>query len=160
MINSLNVFSTDNYVIAEEWNANFKILQKSNSDCADAILDAKTEIAFPDDDLSFLFKQVANRTRSVQISGLSQQVEPEYEYHKILGLKEELDIKINKNMNGESRVIFKINEDRDLKPYNIDYDGTLIENHDDSDVYHAGYYYIMIYEIFGIAFVKLIWTGD
>ena len=60
MINSLYVFSKDLPVVASEWNANFSAIDKSNTDCAAAIVDANSVIAFEDGDLSKLLQLQKN----------------------------------------------------------------------------------------------------
>lgn len=160
MINQLNIFSPGVYVVADEWNANFQALSRSNADCAEAITDAEEQLAFPDGDLSGVFAAVRGKPNSHAISGNNVIVEPEQEYYKSLSSGEDLNIQINAGLNAEARILIYVPDDRSLKPFSVNYNGTTtIINHYNNVGFDAGYYYIMIYETNGIAWIKLIWTG-
>lgn len=160
MINKLNVFSENTYVVAEEWNANFKALSQSNKNCEEAINDANKQLAFPNGDLSGVYAAVRSKPNSSKIYGNAVQVSAEQEYYKRLGSNQQLQITIRKGMNGEARIVVYIPDARSELPFEINYSGTKIVSHYDYVGYNPGYYYIMIYEINGIAMIKLIWTGE
>lgn len=159
MINQLYTFTVGTYVVADEWNANFKALANSNADCVQAIEDAKMSVAFPDDDLTRLFNAVRKKPNSFAIAGSTVIVQPECEYYKALTAGEDLAIQIPTGLNAEARVLIQIQDYRSLLPFSIGYSGTTIINHYNDVGYDAGYYYVMIYETNGVAQVKLIWTG-
>lgn len=159
MINSLNIFLPDTNVVAEEWNANFNAIRQSNTACADAIQDAKDTLAFPDD-LSGVYSYLRRLKNSTQIVEAEVTVHAEQEYYKRLAAAQDLQITIPVGMNGESRIAIYIPDNRSQKPFSVSYSGsqTIINHYNDAG-FDAGYYYIMIYETAGIAYVKLIWTG-
>ena len=160
MIDKLNVFSENTYVAAEEWNANFKVLNRSNEDCLNAITDANEQLAFPDGDLSGVFSAVQSRPNSQKIDGHDVYIDPEQEYYKTLDSSETLKIYIESGLNAESRIVIYVPNNRTLKPIDVSYSGTLIEKYGAGTVFKAGYYYIMIYETNGTAFVKSVFTGE
>ena len=159
MITELYTFSPDSYVVAEEWNANFRTVQKVNSLHAEAITDEQNIIAFPNSDLSGVFNAVKQSANSHEIPGYTVDIAPEQEYYKTLSNGNDLVINIPTGLNAESRILIQIQNDRSLLPFSINYSGTKIINHYDNNVFWAGYYYIMIYETNGLAQIKLIWTG-
>ena len=161
MITQLYTFSAGSYVVAEEWNANFRTLYKANLAHTEAITDAYAQIAFPTSDLSDLFSAVNSQLNSFAIAGNSVTVAPECEYYKTLSSGEDLVINIPTGLSGEARVLIRIQEDRSLLPFSVNYSGTSSINYGfySYNYFRAGYYYIMIYETNGIAQVKLIWTG-
>ena len=160
MINQLYTFTVGTYVVADEWNANFKALANSNADCVQAIEDAEVSVAFPDDDLTQLFNAVRKKPNSFAIAGSTVIVQPECEYYKALSDGEDLAIQIPTGLNAEARVIIRITDDRSLLPFSILYSGDTNITYGEDMVFPAGIYYIMIYETAGQAQVKLIWTGE
>lgn len=160
MINKLNVFSENTYVVAEEWNTNFRVLNQSNEDCATAINDANEQLAFSNGDLSGVYAKVKSEQNSTQIPGLGVTVSAEQEYYKTLSSNQDLQIGIPLGMNGEARIAIYIPDNRSQKPFSIEYSGTQIINYYNATEFVAGYYYIMIYETNGVTMVKLIWTGE
>lgn len=159
MITELYNFAPGSYVVADEWNANFRVLDKAAGEHTESITDAQNEIAFPDSDLTNLFSAVRRWADSFAIPGSTVVVSPECEYYKTLSSGEDLAISIPTGMNAEARVLIQIQEDRSLLPFSVSYGGNLIVDHYDNYVFWSGYYYIMIYESNGTAQVKLIWTG-
>ena len=163
MINQLYTFTVGTYVVADEWNANFKALANSNADCVQAIEDAEVSVAFPDDDLTQLFNAVRKRPNSFEIKGNNPYilVQPECEYYRELLDGEDLAIEIPYGLSSEARIAIKISDNRELQPFSILYDGEKTVNYGfyNYNYFRAGYYYIMIYEANGLAQVKLIWTG-
>lgn len=160
MINQLYIFSGGSYVVADEWNANFKAINNSNVDCAEAIVEANEQLAFVDGDLTSLFAALRQKANSFGISGTSVIVAPECEYYKTLPAGEDLSITIPDNFNSESRIAIRITDDRTLLPFSVAYSGDLKISYGEDDVFSAGLYYILIYEVAGQAIVKLIWTGS
>ena len=160
MINKLYSFTFGTFVVADEWNANFKALANSNADCVKAIEDAKVSIAFPDNDLTQLFNAVRKNPNSFAIAGSTVIVQPECEYYKALTDGEDLAIQIPTGLNAEARVIIRTSDNRSLLPFTVLYSGDTNITYGEDMVFPAGVYYIMIYETAGQAQVKLIWTGE
>ena len=159
MITELYTFSPSSYVVAEEWNANFRVLYQTTLAHIEAIADAQATIAFPDSDLTGVYNAVRSQLNSFAIPGNTVTVAPECEYYKTLASGQDLVINIPTGLNAEARVLIRIQEDRSLLPFSVNYDGTLIVDHYNNFVFRAGDYYVMIYETNGVAQVKLIWTG-
>lgn len=159
MITELYVFSPSSYVVAEEWNANFRVLYQTTLAHMEAITDAQAMIAFPNSDLTDVYNAVRSQLNSFAIPGNTVTVAPECEYYKTLASGQDLVINIPTGLNAEARVLIRIQEDRSLLPFSVNYDGTLIVNHYNNFVFRSGYYYVMIYETNDVAQVKLIWTG-
>lgn len=161
MITQLYVFSPSSYVVAEEWNANFRVLYNANLAHLEAINDAWNTVAFPTGDLSGVFSAVRSQLNSFAIPGNTVTVAPECEYYKTLANGEDLVINIPTGLNAESRVLIQIQENRTLLPFSVNYNGTTDIDYGFYDYlyFRSGYYYIMIYEANGLAQVKLIWTG-
>lgn len=159
MITELYTFSPSSFVVAEEWNANFRVLYNTVSAHMEAIADAQATIAFPDSDLTGVYNAVRSQLNSFAIPGNTVTVAPECEYYKTLASGQDLVINIPTGLNAEARVLIRIQEDRSLLPFSVNYDGTLVVNHYNNFVFRSGYYYVMIYETNGVAQVKLIWTG-
>lgn len=159
MITQLYTFSPGSYVVAEEWNANFRTLYNVNVAHLEAITDANSTIAFPNSDLTDVFNAVRSQLNSFAIPGNTVTVAPECEYYKTLANGQDLVINIPQGLNSEARVLIMIQENRSLLPFSVNYSGTKIINHYNNYVFRPGYYYIMIYETNNVAQVKLIWTG-
>ena len=163
MIVELYTFSPGSYVVAEEWNANFRTLYKANVAHLEAIVDANAEIAFPTSDLTNLFNRIKVEPNSWLLGALSVRIAPEQEYYKSLGENERLSITIPTGTNAEARILVYFPDTRtDLDDlFIITYDGDLEVGfgYYDYEYFRPGYYYIMIYEANGVAQVKLIWTG-
>lgn len=158
MIIQLYTFSPGSYVIAEDWNANFRVLYKTNVSHEEAVVDAQALIAFPNSDLTDLFAAINNQLNSFAIAGNVVTVSAESEYYKTLSSGQELVINIPSGICAGVRIIFRIQEDRSLKPFTINYDGTIIENAGDITQYTAGTYFMFIYETNDIAQIKIVKT--
>lgn len=159
MITELYTFSPSSYVVAEEWNANFRVLYNTTLAHMEAIVDAQATIAFPNSDLTDVYNAVRSQLNSFAIPSNTVTVASECEYYKTLANGQDLVINIPTGLNAEARVLIRIQDDRSLLPFSVNYDGTLIVNHYNNFVFRSGYYYVMIYETNGVAQVKLIWTG-
>lgn len=159
MIIQLYTFAPGSYVVADEWNANFRTLYNTNLAHVEAIQDMNNRLAFRNGDLSGVYAAVRSWPNCFEISGTAVTVAPECEYFKVLGSGEDLVINIPTGLNAEARVLIQIQENRSLLPFSVGYSGTTIINHYNNYVFRAGYYYVMIYETNGVAQVKLIWTG-
>ena len=160
MIIELYTFSPGSYVVADEWNANFRTIYKANMLHKESIDDMYNDLAFPDSDLSAVFASVKSRPNSSEISGNRIVVAPEQEYYKVLPSSQDLTIHIEPGLNAETRILIQTQEDRYTKPFLIEYTGTIVENKFvNTSFYAAGFYYIFIYETNGVAQVKLVWTG-
>ena len=161
MITQLYTFSPGSYVVAEEWDANFRTLYNVNIAHLEAITDANSTIAFPDSDLTGVYSAVRSQLNSFAIPGNTVTVAPECEYYKTLANGQDLVINIPTGLNAEARVLIRIQDDRTLLPFSITYAGTTDINYGfyNYNYFRSGYYYVMIYETNGVAQVKLIWTG-
>lgn len=159
MITQLYTFAPGSYVVADEWNANFRTIYNANLAHISAIQDAENLVVFPNSDLTDVFNAVRNQPNSFVINGTAVSISPECEYYKVLGSGEDLVINVPAGLNAEARILIQVQEERDLLPFSINYSGTTIINHYNDVGYNAGYYYVMIYESNGVAQVKLIWTG-
>lgn len=161
MITQLYTFSTGSYVVAEEWNANFRVLHNASLSHKEAVMDGQNSIAFPTSDLSNVFASVKSQPNSSFISGSTVVVAPEQEYYKTLSSGQDLTINIPDDLNSEVRILIQTEEDRTLLPFIVNYSGTKVIDYGfyNYDYFRAGYYYIMIYETNGLAQIKLIWTG-
>lgn len=160
MINQLYTFSSGSNIVADEWNVNFSIIDKSNTDCAVAIIDANDSIAFSDGDLTGVYSAVRAKNNSFLIPDYAVTISPECEYYKSLANGSDLAITIPDGFNSESRIAIRILNNRTLLPFSILYSGNLTINYGEYAIFAAGYYYIMIYESNNNAIVKLIWTGE
>lgn len=159
MINQLYTFSIGSYVVADEWNANFRVIDESNKDCESAIEDAEDAVAFPTDDLTLLFNSVKNKQNSFAIAGNNVVISPQSEYYKTLANGSDLNITIPDDFSSEARIILKTQNDRTLLPFTVSYGGETNIRYGLDLVFPAGLYYIMIYAINGVAQIKLLWTG-
>lgn len=159
MINKLYSFTLGTFVVADEWNANFKAIADSNNACNIAIKDAEVSVAFPDSDLSGLFNAVKSAPNSFEIAGNSVVIQPECEYYKALADGEDLAIQIPTGLNAEARVAIYLPSERSLLPFSVLYDGEQVVDYGLVEKFREGYYFILIYETNGLAQVKLIWTG-
>lgn len=161
MIIQLYTFAPGSYVVADEWNANFRTIYNANLAHVEAIQDAYNTLAFQDSDLSDVYAAVRSQPNCFAISGTAVTVAPECEYYKTLANGQDLVINIPTGLNAEARVLIQIQDDRSLLPFSIGYSGTTIINYGfyEYNYFRAGYYYVMIYETNGVAQVKLIWTG-
>lgn len=162
MITELYTFTPGSYVVADEWNANFRVLYNFNAQHTEAIADAYTDIAFPTSDLTAVFDAVRRYPNSFAIPGDTVTVAPECEYYKTLANGEDLTIQIpSTDLNAESRVLVRILDSTTLLPITVVYNGNelLSSSTYTNFTFSSGYYYVMIYEANGVAQVKLIWTG-
>ena len=154
MIIQLYTFSPGSYVVAEEWNANFRTLYKSNVSHEEAIVDAQTLVAFPNSDMTDLFAAVNNQLNSFNIAGNAVTLVPECEYYKTLSSGQDFVINIPTGFSANARVIFRLQEDRTLTPFTINYSGTIQESYGLITKFTAGTYVLFIYETNGLAQIK------
>jgi hypothetical protein len=159
MITQLYTFSVGSYVVADEWNANFNTLYNVNLAHEEAIIDAQNTIAFPDSDLTTVFNSVRGWANSFFIGGDTVMVAPQCEYYKTLATDQDLTINIPTGLNSEVRVLIQLTNDRSLRPFTVNYNGTTIINDYDNNNFLAGFYYILIYETNNTAMIKVIGTG-
>lgn len=161
MITELYTFAPGSYVVAEEWNANFRAIDNVNKSHADAITDAQNTVAFPNSDLSGVFNAVKRQPNSHFIDGNTVVIAPEQEYYKTLSNGQDLSINVPSGLNSQARILIQIQNNRTLLPFTVNYSGTKKINYGfyNYNYFRAGYYYIMIYETNGLAQIKLIWTG-
>lgn len=159
MIKQLNVFSVGSYVVAKEWNDNFRILFESNETSGESIQDALQDLAFLDKDLSQLFAAVRQKQNSFSIEGNLINVAPECEYYKTLASGEDLNVQIPVGFSGEFRVWVKYSQNRVLTPVNILYSGNVVWNNGIADWLSAGTKLLSVFVINGTAYVKMIRTG-
>lgn len=173
MIIQLYEFSVGSYVVAEEWNTNFRTLKECCISHRLSIQDAYNEIAFPTSDLTQVFNAIKGWPNVISNSSYDAVfVKNNYEvYVGPVPSQTQVQIHIPAGMNGESRVIFTLPELMTSDaPILVYYNGvavtTLKDKNGDCYVdagaypyYNAGTYYVMIHELNGKAQVKLISTG-
>lgn len=160
MIIELYTFSPGSFVVADEWNANFRTLRKIALEHTESIEDGFASIAFPDSDLTAIFNSIRSRPNSHSFTGNSiteSQLYAEQEYYG--EVSSQLNVTIPVGMSGEARILVHLLSDQSLMPFNINYSGTKIVDHYNNNVFREGYYYLMIYESNNVAQVKVIWTG-
>lgn len=160
MINQLYTFSAGSFVVADEWNSNFDVIDNSNTSCAEAIEDANDAVAFPNSDLSGVYNSINLRQNSFAIAGDTVIISPECEYYKTLTNGSDLTISIPTGFSSEARIILKTQNDRTLVPITVSYSGTSYIRYGLDLVFPAGTYYVLIYVVNGIAQLKMIWTGE
>lgn len=172
MIAQLYQFSIGSYVIAEEWNANFRTLKEYCSEHIIAFQDSYDNLAFPNSDLTQVFNAVSN--------SLNVETNRPYDAVNVTNNKEfyvgpvpaqqQVHIYIPQGLNGESRVIFTLPELMTSDaPILVTYNGVTVSLRDKTadcyvdagsyPYYNSGLYYVMIHELNGKAQVKLISTG-
>jgi len=161
MITQLYTFSVGSYVVADEWNANFRVLENTNLAHYEAIVDAGNLVAFPSSDLSAVFESVSRWFNSNAIGGDRVKPVVENEYFKTLYSGEDLTIDLEQGLCANVRIIVSLQDDRALEtpPFIINYSGTKIENIGDLTGYSAGMYFIFIYETNGVAQIKIAKAG-
>lgn len=172
MITQLYNFAVGSFVVAEEWNANFRVLKDYCEAHTQAINDAYQVYAFPSSDLSAIFSAVRaqpNVETNKAYTGFVVDNNTEY-YVGNVPQQQPVNITIKEGMEGECRVIFRIPELMTLEPpIVIWYKGvrvTPLDNTGDCYVnvgaythYNPGTYYVLIHEQNSKAQVKLISTG-
>lgn len=178
MIVSLYSFSVGSYVVAEEWNANFRVLHDYCVEHAQALEDAYQVLAFPDSDLSDVFAVCRNYPNvEMNQAYTSFSVDRNKEYYigspgnpNALPAQTQVHINITEGLEGEARVIFRLPELMTSNPpILVEYKGVIVTPRDSSadcyvdtgyyNYYKPGTYYVMIHEQNGKAQVKLISTG-
>lgn len=162
MIYELYSFSPGTFVVADEWNANFKTLYNTSSAHTESIEDAVNMIAFYDSDMTDIYNAVRLRKDSDYIFNTNVQVLAGHEYYRTLGTGERLSIEIpDRGISGECRILIELQDQRTQLPFSVSYTGTtdIDFGYYDYEYFVPGYYYIMIYENNGLAQIKLIWTG-
>lgn len=163
MITQLYTFSPGAFVIADEWNANFRSLYQVSLEHTEAIQDANNNIAFPDSDLSAVFARINAEPNSFAVPAYRVDLLPECEYYKDLPDGSDLNIVIpNSGLNASARVLIRTSNLRTLLPAVVTYKGQKVKisfGEYEYMYFPAGMYYIMIYEMNGFAQAKLIWTG-
>ena len=172
MILNLYNFSVGSYVVAEEWNSNFRVLHDYCVAHAETLVDAYQVLAFPNSDLSDIFTAVRNFPNVADnqpYNGVDVQRNKEY-YVRTLGNQQQVKINIPLGMEGECRVIFNLPQLMTSNPpILVEYNGVIVAPRDTSancyvntgfySYYNPGMYYVMIHEQNGKAQVKLVSTG-
>lgn len=161
MIERLYTFTEGTFVVASDWNANFKAIRDSIISCAGAIIDANNALAFEDTDMTAIYSQIYQRQNSFNIPGTTVTVQNDCEYYKDLNTGEHLTVTIPQTgLNGQARVIIRTKADDVLQPVTIMYKGKEVEMSGGlAQWYEAGMKFIFIYEINGKAYAKIIKTG-
>lgn len=173
MITQLYNFSVGSFVVAEEWNANFRVLKDYCDAHSIAINDAYQIFAFPDSDLSVVFNAVrAYPNVKTNMAYISFLVDNNNEYYVgNLPPQQPVNIVIKEGLNGECRIIFDLPELMTLEPpIAIWYKGVRITPGDNTedcyvnvgayDYYNPGKYYVFVHEQNGKAQVKLVSTVE
>lgn len=148
MINQLYTFSVGQYVVADEWNANFSVINDSNSACATGVVDANAAIMFPASETSALFAAIDNSANSFFNDGRTLDVMVNCEYYENLSDSDDLTISVG-HIKGESRIILHTGNTRSLCPISFNYIGgaTAVDFISDRRVWGSpGYKFIFLYE--------------
>ena len=161
MITQLYIFSPGSYVVAEEWNANFSTLYSVSLQHEESISDARTEIAFPNSDLSDVFSAVNAYANSHTVGGLAFDLYAGQEYYKSLLPTDTLSVILPVGgINGEARILLYIPANRNDIPFNVIYPGgTYNIDYGAFMFFEAGYYYVFVHDINNVATFKIISAG-
>jgi len=159
MIIQLYTFAPGSYVVADEWNANFRTIYNANLAHVEAIQDMNNTLAFKNSDLSGVYAAVRSQPNCFEISGTAVTVAPECEYFKVLGSGEDLVINVGQGLNAEARILIQLPDLRTDFPFVITYSGQQVIMYGDYKYFNPGYYYIMIYETNGLLQAKFIEIG-
>lgn len=151
MITQLYTFSPSSFVLADEWNANFSVLNKSTIEHLQWIQDAYNDIAFPNSDLTNIFNAVYNYINSRSFTGTSLHItSPNVEYWNGTAITTGQQLAINvEKINGEARILFKTTGTRTQDAIAITYAGGSgnINYISNSDVWKpAGVKAVFLYE--------------
>ena len=164
------------FVVAEEWNSNFRVLRTFCEEHTLSIDDAYQTMAFPDSDLTYVFSSIRRTDVNVKMNQpyISFIVDRNKEYYvgspnnpNVLPAQTPVNITIREGLEGECRVIFKLPELMTLEPpIKIKYKGVIVQPKDSSadcyvntgyyNYFNPGLYYVMIHEQNGKAQVKLV----
>lgn len=161
MITQLYVFSPGSYVVADEWNANFRVLFKANVSHQEAIVDANSVIMFQGGDYTPIYNKVNSSRNSYAIAGntLVPSVDCEY-YKEFLGDDEQVTVAVSTGqLNGEARIVIKTPNNRTLTPLIFTYNGTqddVVWLNGISQWYLAGVKFVFLLERNGKLYVKMI----
>lgn len=122
MITQLYIFSPGSYVVADEWNANFRVLMNTNLAHQEAIIDANELVMFKGGDYTPIYNKVNAEYNSFAISGSSVSVTVDCEYYKDLGSGEQIVVNVG-HINGEARIMLRTAQNDSLPPIRINYAG-------------------------------------
>lgn len=160
MITQLYVFSPGSYVIAEEWNANFRVLKNVNLSHQEAITDAFQVVMFKGGDYTPIYNRVNNTTNSSAVIGNSFVVTVDNEYYKELGSGEQVVADVG-HINGEARIILKTAQNDSLPPLRINYiggDANIVWPNGIAHWFLAGMKFVFLLERNNKLYVKMIAT--
>lgn len=160
MITQLYVFSPGSYVIAEEWNANFRVLMNTNLAHQEFIVDTADILMFQSGDYTQIYNVVNSRTNSQEVPGLSVQVLVDNEYRKSLTADQQLVINVGR-ICGEARIIIQTAANSVLSPIRINYvggDENVVWENGIAQWYLAGMKFVFLLERNGKLYVKMIAT--
>lgn len=162
MITELYTFSPSSYVVAEEWNANFRVLYSANVLHQEAIVDANSKILFIGGDYSGIYSRLDNIPNSKFTDSVLQNPLVDYEYYTTIQSGGQLFIQVDRgSLNGEARVLVKIQESSQLPPVIVTYGGTqddVVWTGGLEQWYSAGMRFIFLLERDGKLYVKMIAT--
>lgn len=172
MITELHNFSVGSYVVADEWNSNFRVLANFCVLHEESITDAYNTLAFPNSDLTNILNMVRNNpnvSMAQAYEGFLVQRNKEY-YVGTVPSQQQVHIVIEEGLEGEARVIFNLPALMTISaPILVTYKGVTVSPKDKTadcyvdtgfySYYNAGTYYVIIHEQNGKAQVKLISTG-
>lgn len=162
MINQLYTFSVGQYVVADEWNANFDTLLEAGLLHEEAIDDANQAILFQGGDYTSVYNVINIMPNSYYIAGSAVVPTVDTEYYKEINSGEELSVIVSTGqLNGEARIVIKTNSNRMLSPVVITYNGTtddVVWQNGIAQWYSAGMKFIFLLERNGKLYVKMIAT--
>jgi len=160
MITQLYIFSPGSYVVAEEWNANFRVLLNTNLVHQESIVDAGDIIMTTSDDYTQIYNAVNSKKNSQDVAGLSIQVLVDNEYRKSLSSGQKLVANVGR-ISGEARIILQTAQDDVLQPLQINYAGgseNVVWENGIAQWYAAGMKFVFLLERNGKLYVKMIAT--
>ena len=160
MITQLYVFSPGSFVVAEEWNANFRVLLNTNLIHQESIVDASDVIMTTSDDYTQIYNAVNSKKNSQDAAGLSIQVLVDNEYRKSLSAGQQLVANVGR-ISGEARIILQTAQNDVLSPLQINYAGgneNVVWENGIAQWYAAGMKFVFLLERNGKLYVKMIAT--
>lgn len=162
MITQLYIFSPGSYVVADEWNANFRVLRDTNVLHQESIVDANNLILFQGGDYTAVYNRVNNEPNSRLAETTIQNPKVDNEYYRIIQGEQQLFVTVAPGtLNGEARIVVQTTQNNVLPPVVITYGGSqdnVVWPNGIAQWYLAGMKFIFLLERSGKLYVKMIAT--
>jgi hypothetical protein len=162
MITQLYIFSPGSYVVADEWNANFRVLRSTNVLHQESIVDANNIILFQGGDYTDVYNRINNDPNSHVAESTIQNPMVDNEYYRVLQGGEQLFVSVDPGtLNGETRIVVQTTQNNALPPVVITYGGTqdnVVWTNGIAQWYLAGVKFVFLLERNGKLYVKMIAT--